>query len=77
VAPAGLAWAESLRLVPRLDLWASDGRHPNTAGSYLTACVFYAMLTGRDPVGNPFTDGLGSGEARILQEVAWNELHPT
>jgi hypothetical protein len=78
VLAAGIGLVRAgLGLVPRLDVWVGDGRQPDTASSYLTACVFYAMLTDRDPVGDPFTDGLGSGEARILKEVARNEFHPT
>ena len=45
VAPVGLAWRAALWQRPGLDLWA-DGRHPNRAGSYLTACVLYAELSG-------------------------------
>ena len=70
VAPAGLAWAEALRRDPGLDLWADDGTHPGRSGSYLAACDFYALLTGRDPGRSAFTDGLEAGEARFLQRVA-------
>ena len=70
VAPAGLAWAEALRERPGLDLWDFDGRHPNEAGSYLAACVFYKVLTGRDPRRSTFTAGLPHAEARLLQRVA-------
>jgi hypothetical protein len=70
LAPVGRAWAEALRRDPTLDLWASDGKHPNRAGSYLAACVFYATLSHRDPIGNAFTAGLHQPEARFLQTVA-------
>lgn len=70
VAPAGLAWAEALREQPGLDLWDSDGRHPNEAGSYLAACVFYKLLTGRNPARSTFTAGLQPAEAHFLQRVA-------
>ena len=53
VAPVGLAWAEAHRRLPQLDLHVSDGSHPTTAGSYLAACVIYATITGRSPVGAP------------------------
>lgn len=69
VVPAGLAWAEALRRRPRLDLWDSDGRHPNREGSYLAACVFYAVLTGRDPARSISTAGLPSADARFLQRI--------
>jgi Domain of unknown function (DUF4886) len=70
VAPVGLAWAQALRLKPELELWASDGMHPSLQGSYLSACVFYALLYGKDPTGNAFTAGLNESEAKFLQEIA-------
>jgi hypothetical protein len=69
LAPVGLAWAEALERDPHLELW-SDGRHPTLSGSYLAACVFYALLSGRDPSGSEFTAGLAPSEARFLQDVA-------
>jgi Domain of unknown function (DUF4886) len=71
-APVGVAWAEALTRRPRLELWARDGTHPSRAGSYLAACVFYALLTRRSPVGNAYTAGLEPAEARFLQRVAWD-----
>ena len=70
VAPVGVVWDEALRRRPNLDLLARDGRHPNRAGSYLFACIFYATFTGRDPTRSTFTGGLGETEARFLQRVA-------
>jgi hypothetical protein len=70
VAPVGLAWQRAHRLEPGLALWQSDGHHPTAAGSYLGACVFYEVLTGRSPVGDSYTAGLDGDEARFLQGVA-------
>jgi hypothetical protein len=70
VAPVSVAWVEALRRRPDLNLLGSDGRHPNHAGSYLFACVFYATLTGRDPSRSSFTAGLDERDARFLQRVA-------
>jgi hypothetical protein len=70
VAPVGIAWARARERRPGLDLWRLDGQHPNKRGSYLGACVFYAVLSGMDPTGNSFSAGLDDGEARFLQEVA-------
>ena len=53
VAMVGEAWAEVRRLRPDFSLYVSDGSHPNAAGSYLAACVIYAMVTRRSPVGAP------------------------
>ena len=72
VAPVGLAWAEALHRDQGLDLWASDGQHPGRLGSYLAACIFYAMLSGREPTRSRFTAGIGPRQARLLQQVAEN-----
>lgn len=53
VAPAGLAWAEVEKDDPNINLFYRDGSHPSPAGTYLNACVFYATIFGRSPVGLP------------------------
>lgn len=70
VAPVGLAWWESARRRPGLDLRGWDGLHPNRAGSYLAACVFYALLSGRSAEESAFTAGLPFADARYLQRLA-------
>jgi hypothetical protein len=70
VAPVGLAWQLALERRPGLDLWSHDGHHPGRAGSYLAACVFYAVLSGRDPTKSTFDAGLDPAEARFLRDVA-------
>lgn len=87
LSPVGRAWAIAMRRQPGLQLWAPDGYHPTQAGSYLTACVFYALLTRRDPAASDYTGGLDVGLARRLQRTAresvrqvyaWDEQrHPT
>jgi hypothetical protein len=72
VVPVGNAWYAAHKLRPALGLWAGDGRHPNRAGSYLAACVFYAKLTGRDPTQSRFTAGLEPSVAHYLQETAYS-----
>jgi hypothetical protein len=70
LAPVWDAWMTALARRPGLDLYAWDGHHPGRAGSFLIACVFYAVLTGRDPTGNGYTAGLEPADARFLQQVA-------
>jgi hypothetical protein len=53
VAPAGLAWAAIEQDDPDINLFYKDGSHPSAAGTYLSACVFYATIFGRSPVGLP------------------------
>ena len=51
VAPVGVAWQELAK--KGLDLYDGSGVHPNLGGTYLSACVFYALFTGKSPVGLP------------------------
>lgn len=51
VAPVGQAWQAALKTRPDFALHIADKSHPNPAGSYLAACVFYAVLYGQTPEG--------------------------
>lgn len=53
LAPVGEAWRRWHQLHPTDTLHTEDGSHPNALGTYLTACVFYAVLTQQSPVGLP------------------------
>lgn len=53
VVPVGLAWKKALHLRPDLPLYDEDMSHPSPLGTYLNACVFYSVLTGRSPIGLP------------------------
>jgi hypothetical protein len=49
---AGEAFELCRKRHPEINLY-SDDRHPTQAGTYLAACVFYAKIFGRTPVGLP------------------------
>lgn len=70
LAPVGLAWENALIINPNLNLWDEDQSHPTYEGSYLTACVFYAILFGESPVGLSFTGNLDQEMAWFLQSMA-------
>ena len=70
VAPAGYAWFEARRLNPQVNLWQDDGSHPNEAGTYLAACVFYATLFQQSPKGLPYSASLSPETAQTLQALA-------
>lgn len=53
LVPVGLAWQRARELRPYLPLFDPDGSHPSPTGTYLSACVFYGVLTGNSPVGLP------------------------
>ncbi len=47
--PVGPAWELAMDLRPTVDLFTSDGSHPNELGCLLTASVFVLVLTGELP----------------------------
>jgi len=53
VVPVGMAWQRALKERPDIPLHDEDGSHPSQLGTYLSACVFFAALTGRSPIGLP------------------------
>lgn len=75
IVAVGDAWKQALKLWPPLDLWNQDGGHPSLSGSYLTACTFYAYLTGNEATESSFTAGVPRDEARFLQRIASESVH--
>jgi hypothetical protein len=70
--PASAAWYLALKERPTLPFWSSDNVHPESVGGYACACVFYAVLTGKSPVGNPYVlNDFDAGTMRFIQEKAW------
>ena len=49
--PVGEAFRAALRRYPGLTLFASDGFHPSSAGTYLAALVIYAQASHKSPLG--------------------------
>jgi hypothetical protein len=85
LAPVGPAWETVRRMDSRLELYHRDGRHANPLGSYLTACVFYAVLLKTSPErlpGNFYYKGkkwvdLDKDGASLFQKVAWETVSNT
>ena len=67
MAPVGYAWMLEHRQNPQLQMWNSDGYHPEVSGTYLAACVIYATLFRESPVGLKYYGGLSANLARELQ----------
>jgi len=72
IVPVGLAWQNFIRNHSRPVLHDADKSHPSLAGSYLSACVFFAVLFGESSVGivSDFK-ALSQAEAEQLQKTAW------
>lgn len=70
LVPVGSAFHRSLTQRPSLILHAQDGIHPSRAGTYLAACVFYAVLYNESPAGLSYDMGLPKETVSFLQQVA-------
>jgi hypothetical protein len=71
VAPVGLAFARDRAEAPATELYQPDRKHPSLLGTYLAACVLYATLYRKTPVGVAYTAGLSDADAAMAQRVAW------
>lgn len=72
VAPCGAAWGQ-MALTNNFfwsGLYSGDGTHPSAWGTYLNACVFYATIFRKSPVGIPYYSSIGQQDAEDLQELA-------
>ncbi|MGD0765413.1 MAG: SGNH/GDSL hydrolase family protein [Dehalococcoidia bacterium] len=72
VAPVGFTWYMVRLDHPDINLWQDDGSHPNRAGTYLAACVFYASIFRESPEGLSFHGGISGEQARAIQAEAGN-----
>ena len=91
VVPTGDAWLRAVQAglalrnpyAPepgKMNLWAEDHYHPSNWGAYLTACVLFGEITGRDPralgpAEQAAADlGISPAEAVGLQRVAAEQI---
>lgn len=51
-------------------LYSEDGSHPSPAGSYLTACVIYATIARKSPIGLLGISGISDADIKALQQTA-------
>jgi len=70
VAPVGSAWKQIREEYPGINLWQDDGSHPNENGTYLAACVFYAVIFQESPEGLTYTAQIPADTAQTLQSIA-------
>ena len=70
VAEVGSAWLAAVRSHPELHLWQEDGSHPSEEGTYLAACVFYAVIFQESPIDLPYRARLSKETATTLQTIA-------
>lgn len=73
--PAGAAWRSAFRRAPGTRLYGPDGFHPSRLGTYLSALVVYAGLTGELPRVLPEAGvKLDPRQSRLLRAAASDAL---
>ncbi len=72
IAPVGLAW-EYIMKNTEIDLYDSDGIHPNKLGSLLTACTIFSTITDQLCELSPedLPKNLSKKEMEYLRNTAW------
>jgi len=70
IAPVGRAWAQALDNNSDMQLWQTDGSHPSRIGSYLAACVFYAVIFMESPEGLTYLSGIEPELGGSIQMIA-------
>lgn len=72
IVPVGIAWKDFLAQHKQPVLHDKDMSHPSLAGSYLAACVFFAVFFNESPAGiSGELKGLTPAHAELLQSSAW------
>lgn len=69
LTPVGHAFMRSSELYPNVGMW-DDGMLASSEGTYLAACVLYATIYDKSPVGNEYYDIIDEDIAKALQQVA-------
>lgn len=76
VAPVGIAWQKAREEDSNIIFYEADGSHSNLLGSYMAACVFYAILYDESPVGSTSYSSIGisDSQASFIQRIAWQTV---
>lgn len=72
LAPIGLSWDAALALDASLPLHNADGNHAGLTGTFLSALVFYQVITGLSAEELPYIESIDVPEStqRLLRETA-------
>ena len=69
-----IPYEQNFRLeIPKIELYAKDGRHPSFAGSYLIASVFYSALFPTN-FSYKYSGKMSRRKARLLRKFACKKM---
>ena len=67
LSPVGAVWKYIRQNFPSIELYQSDESHPSIAGTYASACSFYATLFRKDPTAITFNSTLSAKDAADIR----------
>lgn len=70
VSPVGALWHYLRDNYPEINLYSSDGSHPNEYGTYVAACCFYTIFFQKNPTAITYNSNLSSEQAQIIKDAA-------
>ena len=68
LAPVGKAWQSFRQQHPSVNIYADD-THPNPAGTYLTACVFFKTFFNQSVIGLTHPGKINNQTAQLIQHL--------
>lgn len=70
ISPVAKVWFKIRADFPALNLYASDGSHPNNNGSFAAACSFYSVMFGKNPQLATYNYTVTATDAATIKTVA-------
>lgn len=70
ISPVAKVWRKIRSDFPTLNLYASDGSHPNNNGSFAAACSFYAVMFEKNPQLATYNYTVNTADAATIKTVA-------
>lgn len=75
VAPVGAVWSSVRANHSDINLYDPDNHHPTAAGSYISACTFYASIFSETPVGNKAViEGVDEKTRTVIEKLAFKDV---
>lgn len=79
VCPVGEVWKSIRDNYAGINLYDPDNHHPSPAGSYISACTFYASIFGESPLRNNIPYKLDDNSRQIIEmnasQIVLNNLN--
>lgn len=70
IAPVGMVWQQVRELHPEINLYVPDKEHPNSSGSFIAACTFYASIFKESPSGGTAPERVSLSVVSPIERVA-------